>query len=543
MVALLAITIGSSLAFINRENNYFEITKNLEIFTNIFKHLNGNYVDKLDAEKLTNTGIKAMLKSLDPYTDFIPEQELSDYRTQTTGKYSGIGALISKRDDYVIISEPYEGFPAQKAGLRAGDKLLKAGDVSLKGKTTSEVSNLLKGQPNTELTITIERPGESKPLTKTFTRKEVVINSVPYADEVAEGIGYIRLGSFTDQCSKELLSNIRQLKNDENIDRLILDLRSNPGGLLNEAVSVANIFLEKGTEVVSTRSKSRDWDKSYRTKKVAEYAGLPLVVLIDGGSASAAEIVAGAVQDLDRGIVVGDRSFGKGLVQTTKNIGYNTKMKITTAKYYLPSGRCLQAIDYSGGYSDKLEQVPDSLRTAFKTTNGRTVYDAGGIDPDFSIEVPKYANVTASLITKNLIFDYATEYRIKNPNIATPDKFELSDQDFDAFVQWLSDKDYNYITKSEQVLEKLKQSAKNDKYEGILDNDITKLEEQIIAVKQNDIIKYQKEIKQLLEYEIVSRYFYQKGEIQESLEDDPDLAKAISLLQNESEYQKALRLK
>jgi carboxyl-terminal processing protease len=357
-------------------SGYFEVTKNLDIFTSLFREVNIYYVDETKPGEMIEKAIDSMLKSLDPYTTYIPESEIEDFRFQTTGQYGGIGATIRKRDDYVIISEPYKGFPADKAGLKAGDKLLEIDGKSVKGKSTQDVSSVLKGQPGVAVNLLIERPGTKKPIQKIFTREEVKVKSIPYKGIVDEGIAYVRLRSFTRNCSKEVKDAIVELKEEHEVKGLILDLRSNPGGLLNESVNLCNLFIDKGQEVVSTKGKIKDWEKSYKTSKEPLDKEIPLVVLINQSSASASEIVSGTMQDLDRGVVIGKKSFGKGLVQQTRKLSYNSQVKVTVAKYYTPSGRCIQALDYAHRNEDgSVGKVPDSLKTAFQTKNGRLVYD------------------------------------------------------------------------------------------------------------------------------------------------------------------------
>lgn len=539
LLAALLLFSSLSYAFIGRNSN-FELTKNLELFVQMFQLLEDLYVDEIEPNKLVRTGIDAMLKSLDPYTSYISEEDLEGYRLQTTGRYGGIGALIRTTGDYVIISEPYEGFPAFKAGLMAGDKIIQIEDQPAKGFNTDDVSKLLKGKPGTDVNITIERFGEEKPIQKTLTREEIQINSVPYYGMVGDKVGYILLNSFTENCSKDVAHALEKLKEEKGATSVVLDLRSNPGGLLNEAVNVSNVFLPKKTKIVSTQSKKRDWEKNYFTKRSGMDTDIPLVVLIDNASASASEIVSGVMQDMDRGIVIGQRSFGKGLVQTTKEVGYGAKLKLTTAKYSLPSGRCIQAVDYSGGYKEGAEKIPDSLRTAFKTINGRTVYDAGGVDPDITIENRKYGNITLSLVGKQLLFGFANQYRSNHATIPTPDEFELTDADFKVFEDYLSDKEYNYVTTSEQLLEELQKNAEEEKYLEAIQSNIEELTAQIKQDKAKDLEKFQDEIESLLEYEIASRYYFQKGRIQETLEDDEAVKKAVAILTQPTQYQQLL---
>lgn len=523
------------------KNNSFEIAKNLEIFAAIFRELDAFYVDEISPQKFVRSGIEGMMSSLDPYTTFISEDEMGSYEMQTTGKYGGIGSLIRKSGDYVVIIEPYEGSPSVKSDLRAGDKIIKIDGISAKGKNSDDVSKMLKGEPNTQVKLVIERPGEPKPIEKIITREEIVIKNVPYYGLIeGTNIGYIKLTGFTDKCSNEVAEALKDLKTKYKAQSIILDLRDNPGGLLNEAIDVANIFVGSDVEIVSTKGRKREWDKSYKTRKQPIDTQIPLTILIDRGSASAAEIVSGALQDLERGVVLGDRSYGKGLVQSTREMGYNSRIKLTTSKYYLPSGRGIQAVDYSGGYSDKLEKVPDSLRTAYQTKNKRTVYDAGGVDPDVKIESPKFANITNSLYNKYLFFDYANLYRSRNGQLSKPNEFELTDKDLNDFFTYLSDKEYDYTSKSEQLLKNLKEVTDKEQYFAALKTDISQLETEIKHDKQQDLQKNKEEIRQLLEYEIVSRYYLLHGQITESLEDDEAVKKAVEILQNNVKYQQIL---
>ena len=405
----IAILIGSyaiiSYSFVD---SYFEVSKNLDIFATLFRELNIYYVDETNPGDLMKKGIDNMLESLDPYTNFIPESEIEDYRYMTTGSYGGIGALVRQMGDYVVISEPYEGFPAQKADLRAGDKILKVNDIDVKGKKTDDISKYLKGQASTSIKLLIEREGEKKPIEKIINREEIKIKSVSYSGMISKSVGYIKLTGFTENASGEVKDALLDLKKNPALKSIVFDLRGNPGGLLKEAIDIVNLFEDKGTEIVSTRGKVKDWDKIYKAVNNPVDLSVPMVVLVDRGSASASEIVSGSLQDLDRGVVIGQRSYGKGLVQQTRDLSYNAKLKVTVAKYYTPSGRCIQALDYSHRNEDgSVDKVADSLISAFKTKNGRIVYDGGGIAPDVAIEPQKYSSILGSLITKNLLFDFA----------------------------------------------------------------------------------------------------------------------------------------
>lgn len=522
-------------------DNYFEVSKNLDIFATLFRELNIYYVDETNPGDLMKKGIDDMLSSLDPYTNYIPESEIEDYRYMTTGQYGGIGALIRQDGDFIYISEPYEGFPAQKADLRAGDKILKINDTEIKGKKTEDVSKFLKGQPNSTIRLIIEREGESKPIEKEINREEIKIKSVSYSGMTSSNVGYIKLTGFTENAATEVKEALVELKKNSELKFLVLDLRGNPGGLLKEAIDIVNLFADKGTDIVSTRGKVKDWDKMHKAMNSPVDMAIPIAVLIDHGSASASEIVSGALQDLDRGVVIGQRSYGKGLVQQTRPLSYNAQLKVTVAKYYTPSGRCIQALDYSHRNEDgSVDKVPDSLITAFKTKNGRIVYDGGGVAPDVTIEAPKYSSILASLVTKNLIFNYATKFRMQHPTIPSVKEFNLSDADYDDFVAYLNTKEYDYTTKTEKALDELKEGAKDDKASDLIKTDIEALKAKIMHNKKDDLVKYKPEIKQFLEEEIVSRYYFQKGRLEATLKSDPDLKEAVAILNNQERYKSIL---
>jgi carboxyl-terminal processing protease len=522
-------------------DSYFEVSKNLDIFATLFRELNIYYVDETNPGDLMKKGIDDMLASLDPYTNYIPESEIEDYRYMTTGQYGGIGALIRQDGDYVVISEPYEGFPAQKADLRAGDKILKINDTETKGKKTEDISKFLKGQPSSTIKLLIEREGEKKPIEKIINREEIKIKSVPYSGMISPEVGYIKLTGFTENAGGEVKEALLELKKNSAFKSLILDLRGNPGGLLKEAVDIVNLFEEKGTDIVSTRGKIKDWDKTHKAANSPVDMEVPVAILIDRGSASASEIVSGALQDLDRGVVVGQRSYGKGLVQQTRPLSYNAQLKVTVAKYYTPSGRCIQALDYSHRNEDgSVAKVPDSLITAFKTKNGRIVYDGGGVAPDVATETPKYSSILTSIVTKNLIFKYATKYRNTHNSITPAKEFKLSDAEYDEFVAYLNDKDYDYTTRTEKTLDELKESAKEDKSLDAINADIEALKTKVMHNKKDDLIKYKPEIKQFLEEEIASRYYFQNGRLESSLDEDVELKEAVALLKDQERYKKIL---
>ena len=523
------------------DSKYFEISKNIEIFTNLYKEINTFYVDEIDPARLMRTGIDAMLESLDPYTNYISESEMEGFRIMTKGTYGGIGAMISKRGKYVVITEPYEGFAAHKAGLKAGDMILSIDGKSAEDKNTDAISDVLKGSPNTSVRLKIRRPGPSGTSTELdvdLTREKIVVPNVPYYSEVSNGIGYITLTTFTEKAGANVEKALQELQSKHDLKGVIFDLRGNGGGLLSEAINVSNVFIKKGQEVVTTRGKIKDWDRNFGTRNKPVDLNIPLAVLIDGGSASASEIVSGVIQDLDRGVLVGQKSFGKGLVQNTRDVGYNSRVKLTTAKYYIPSGRCIQAVSYKDG---KPIEIPDSLKTAFKTQNGRKVYDGAGIRPDIKIEHEKLSNIAISLLRKNLIFEYASEYTFKHKEINQAKAFNFSNADFEDFIKFLGGKDYDYETTSEKVLNNLEEKAKKEKYFEAIKNEISQVKTKIKQDKKNDLYKFKSQIKDLLEREIVSRYYYQKGEIEVGLKNDPEIKEAISVLLDKKRYNEILK--
>jgi carboxyl-terminal processing protease len=507
----------------------------------MYKELNSNYVDELNHGDLIKTGIEAILEKLDPYTVYISEADIEDYKFMTTGEYGGIGALIHQLGDYVIVSEPYEGSPAQKAGLIPGDKILSVNDRDAKGKSVSDVSAILKGEPGTRLKLDVQREGYAKPLTYEFQREKVSIPNVAHSLTVDDGIGYIKLTGFTQNSSKEVKDAFLKLKENTNLKGLIIDLRDNGGGLLSEAVSISNLFVKRGELIVSTKGKTPDRNKSYKTLVQPIDTEIPIVVLVNPFSASASEIVAGALQDLDRAVIIGERTFGKGLVQNIIPLSYNTQMKVTVAKYYIPSGRCIQAIDYehkdSAGVAGK---IPDSLINSFKTSTGRIVYDGGGITPDIVIESPMISNIAISLITHYLIFDYANKFKREHDSIPPARDFVITPEIYADFVNWLQDKDYDYITRSEKLLADLKKTAEVEKYYDELAPDFALLESKMIHNKQTDLEKFSKEIKSLMRNEIVSRYYLQKGRVEAAVTEDEEMNKAKEILLDPQAYNSIL---
>jgi carboxyl-terminal processing protease len=538
---LIVAFVVSSFATINSTTNYFEISKNLDIFASVYREVNTYYVDEVDAGKLMKKGIDEMLNSLDPYTNFISESEIEDFRFQVTGQYGGIGAQIGTRGEYVVITDPYENYPAQKEDLRAGDMIIDIDGKSTKGKNTSDISKLLKGQAGTKVKITIKREGEGEQ-TKTLTRQEIHINNVPYFGMIDDKTGYIRLATFTNDAGKEVKDALIELKKNPSLKSVILDVRGNPGGLLHEAVNIVNVFIPQGQEVVSTKGKVKEWEKSYKTLNPPVDTEIPLVVLTNRSSASASEIVSGSIQDLDRGVIIGLKTFGKGLVQSTRPLSYNTQVKITTAKYYTPSGRCIQALDYSHRNEDgSVGAVADSLKKEFKTKDGRKVFDGGGVDPEIVVTHHPYSKLAESLIAKQLVFDFATTYRLKHDKIVSSKEFHITDIDFDDFKKYISGKEYDYMTASERALDDFKKKAEDEKYFSAVKDQYESLKHNLQHDKQADLEKNKKEIMQLIDKEIASRYYFQKARYEASFNSDEDIQEALRLFSDMSRYQNLLK--
>lgn len=527
-----------SLSFVDE---YFEVSKQLDIFSTLYREVNLHYVDRTDPGKLMKTGIDAMLETLDPYTTFIPESDIEDYRFMTTGQYGGIGALVKQKGDYVVISEPYEGFPAQKNDLRAGDELVDIDGKSLKGKKTDEVSRLLKGAPGTSFKLTVRREGHPTLLEKQITRAEIKVKCVPYYAVLSDSIGYLKLTGFTDQATVEVAAAIKSMKEKMPLKGLILDLRGNPGGLLQEAVNISNLFLPRGVDIVSTKGRMQEMDKTYKAVAPPLDENLPIAVLVNSGSASASEIVSGSLQDLDRAVIIGQRTYGKGLVQTTRPLSYNSQLKVTTAKYYIPSGRCIQALDYSNRNADgSVGKVPDSLMHEFKTKGGRTVLDGGGILPDVKTDVRKYSNITTSLIQKNIVFDFATRYRTLHDSVPNAQQFQLEEKDWNDFIVFLKNKEYDYSTKSERSLEEMKKNAEEENYFATVEKEYLALKEKLVSDKQSDLLKHKVELLQVLEEEIITRYYFQTGRTATGLDHDQEVRTARNLLQQSDRYKAIL---
>jgi carboxyl-terminal processing protease len=525
----------------SQADNRFEVSKNLDVFNALVKEVDMFYVDSVDVEKTVRTGIDAMLSTLDPYTEYIPEQEMGDLKFITTGEYGGIGSFIRERDGGVYIIEPFEGMPAALAGLKAGDKLLVIDGTDLTGMTSDKVSELLKGKPNTKMTLKIQRPNEKKPRTLELIRKQVLVDQVTYYGVRNDSIGYIYLKGFTDKSAQEVKAAFEDLKKNHHIKSLVFDLRNNGGGLLDGAVQIVGMFVPKGEVVLSTKGKIKQWDRTYRTATEPLDTVMPIAVLINGGSASAAEIVSGALQDMDRAVLVGQRSFGKGLVQSTRELPYNGNLKVTMSKYYIPSGRCIQAIDYSHKNPDgSAARIPDSLTTVFNTSKGRLVRDGGGVRPDFEVEEPKVPTIMYYLVSDMVAFDFATEWAQRHPSIGTIESFRFSDADYEEFKKFAKEKNFTYDRQSEKLLKNLKEVAG---FEGYLDessDEFKALEAKLTPNLDRDLDRFKDQITELLSAEIVKRYYYQKGELIQSLKKDKVLDKALEVLGNPSLYQTTL---
>jgi carboxyl-terminal processing protease len=523
-----------------QESKDFKLTKNLDIYISLLRELNAFYVDEIDPEKLVHKSIAGMLSTLDPYTSFYPEEDSGDLDFMTTGKYGGFGSLIRKSGDYIQVTNVYKGFPADKSGIRPGDLMLSIDGVSLKGVTSDKASDMLKGEPGTEAEIVIRR--SSGELTKKLRRERIAISAVPYYGMVDENTGYIRFTNFTQNCIAEVKNALIDLKDKQGAEDLILDLRSNPGGLVNEAVEIVNLFVKPGQEVVSTRGRARQYDAVFRTTKNPVAPDMPVVVLINRASASASEIVAGALQDLDRGIIVGERSFGKGLVQVARPLSYKAQVKITTAKYYIPSGRCIQAVDFSHPNEDgSVGYIPDSLIKTFTTRNGRPVKDGGGIIPDITVPSDMLNRFTSELYVQNMVFDFATEYFWSNPRPAMLDSLKLNERDMERFEAFLGERKFSYRTNSEAMLDELTKSAREEDLFNGNSETIEKLREGLSHTLERDMSVYGADVAELIESELAGRYFYDAGMVQYSLTRDSQVKEAISIAGDKARYQSLLR--
>ncbi|MFT4601460.1 MAG: carboxyl-terminal processing protease [Arenicella sp.] len=540
---LVLVTFMSAFAAVAQEErpSDFEIYKNLELFEMVYKTVDISYVDEANPGHLMKVAIDAMLKELDPYTVYIPESLMEDYKLMTTGQYGGIGALIQQQGDKVVVSEPHEGFPAQKAGLYAGDQFIEIDGRSVEGLKTSEISDKLKGKPGSKLNVKIKRQGEL--MDKELIREEVKLKAVPYSGMINEDVGYIKLNSFTKTAHQDVLEAFVDLKKNKGMTKLVFDLRNNGGGLLIEAVKIVNMFVPKGTIIVSMKGRESRSDVTYAAPFKPEDLVMPITVLVNKNSASASEIVSGALQDLDRAVIVGERSYGKGLVQRPLDLKYGAKIKVTIAKYYTPSGRCIQKLDYSNRETgDKASAVSDSLIKKFKTSNGRDVADGRGIDPEVLIDLPRYSRLTMSLVLSNIIFEFATKFRAENESIAVPREFHISDVQYQEFKTFALAKEFEYSTASGDLMEKLKETAEDENFMGDAQSEYDQLMEKFKPSKERDLEKFKKEILEILEDEIVVRYHFQKGRISHSLPDDPYIIESIKILNDKSRYNDILNI-
>ena len=539
---LLVFTVTTAVG--QNKNNNFEISKSLDIYNNVLRQLNMFYVDEINPAELNESAINAMLDGLDPYTVFIPESQIEDVKLMTTGEYGGIGAIIQYYENKTQISEPYEGFPAAKAGLIPGDIFLEVNGINVEGKMTNEVSELLKGTPGTTVKLKMQRPGEKEPFVKELKREKIKIDNIPYSTVFDNGIGYAILTQFTKDCAKELKDVIVDMKKNHELKGFILDLRGNGGGLLNEAVDIVNMFVPKNKLVVYQKGKVAEHNYNHYTQHEPLDLDIPLVILVNEGSASASEIVAGSIQDFDRGVIMGQRTFGKGLVQNILPMSYNTQIKVTVAHYYLPSNRCIQEIDYSKknkkNVADTLAKA-DTLGKAFHTANGRVVYEGHGIQPDVKIEPTVASTIATYLYAKNIFFKYANKFYREHKSIKPANEFKITDAIYNDFMQFVKDDGFTFTSESEKEIKELEKIAKLEGYldeiQPILDQAVAKIEEE----KANDLVNNRKEIEELLKIEIASRYYYQRGKIIATLDDDPELAKAFEVILNQEEYNNILK--
>jgi len=542
LVIVLSIVAVSLISFSFVEDYYFEVSKNLDIFTTTYRNVNIYYVDSIQPGELMEKGINSMLKTLDPYTVYIPESDIEDYKmTHISAEYGGIGALVHERNGEIEVSEVYEGFPAQKNDIRPGDKILSVNGTSVAKKEVGDVTEYLKGAKGSKVSLTLKREGEDKPVEKNLYRDEIKFKNVPYFGMVSPNTGYIRLSQFLEDAGEEVGSAYASLKSNPGMKYLVLDLRGNGGGLLKEAVEIVNLFVDKGEKIVSQKGKVKEMNMEYMATRPAVDNQVPIAVLVDKGSASAAEIVTGALQELDRGVVIGQRTFGKGLVQQTYPMSYNTLLKVTIAKYYTPSGRCIQALDYAHrSRSGIAGHHVDSLLKEFKTKNGRSVYDGSGVYPDVYLEQEQFSNISGALAVNYLVFDYANEYFRAHPSIDSADKFHLSDAEFADFTKWLGNKKYDYTNKSESKLDDLKQAAQKEKYFSGMENEFTALKKKMEEQKKSDIKIHSEEIREMLEAEIVSRYYFESGALRSNFKYDKELKKAIEVLNDSKTYSSIL---
>ncbi len=541
-IRLILILCGCSLLSFDGGGNYFEISKNIDMFTTMYKELNSYYVDDIEPNAFMQRGMDAMLEGLDPYTVFISEADIEDYRFQTTGRYGGIGCYVRQYDEHIVVSEVIQGYGADKAGIKGGDRILFVDGVDVKSFATDEVGDLMRGEPNSQVTMRIERLQQNRAYTELEvrpTRQEIQVLNVPFYGMINEQVGYIKLSNFMEDAAAEVENAFIELRDgNTQMQSVILDLRGNPGGLLREAVKICNLFIEKNELVVETKGRLSEWDAEFKTRDNPVDLEMKVVVLINHSSASASEIVSGTLQDLDRGVVIGERSYGKGLVQTTRPLSYNAQLKLTTAKYYIPSGRCIQALNYAERRDDgSVGRIPDSLIQEFTTRNGRVVYDGGGIMPDLEVEMPALSDIAYTLLSEQLIFDYATIFQSNNDSLPViPSEYYVSDELFAAFAKWIRAQSFEYTTQSEDALDSLRIKSKEDGYYEAIKETLDALDIELSRDKGADIEKHEDELRQLLNEEIVRRYFYEQGSIESSFQYDQQIQQACSVLANEASY-------
>ena len=541
IIIAVTIAIFSTLFFAFDDRDDFELAKNMDIYHTLMRELRLYYVDDIQISKVMKTSIDQMLETLDPYTVYYPESEIEDFKFMTTGQYGGIGAIIRTDKDKIIIEEVYENYPAAKAGIRAGDIIKKVGDHEAKTSNYDDISVLMKGLPDTEIEITVFRPTDNKTYTKKLNRERIKVDNVTYYGMLNENTGYINLSGFTQNAYTEVKDALVKLKS-QNANKIVLDIRSNPGGLLIEAVNIVSLFVEKGTPIVSMKGKIKDSNHNFVTNIDPVDLQIPLCVLVNHNSASASEIVSGALQDLDRAVIIGERTYGKGLVQETRDLSYNAKLKVTTAKYYIPSGRCIQALDYTHRNADgSVGYIPDSLISLFKTKAGRKVYNGGGIVPDIKMDESSSSHIAQYLLSNFIIFDYATLFASKNDSISGPMTFNISDTEYQQFIEFALSKKIEYISETQKVLDELVEAAKKEKYSKKAEPEIEALKKALKLDVKEDLIYYKDEVKLLIESEIIKRYYYRKGAIQRNLGENASVLSAIELLKDPNKYNSLLK--
>lgn len=530
------------LSFTPPAERYFEIAKNLDVFASLFKEVNALYVDEINPNKTIRTGIDAMLASLDPYTNFISEDEVEDFRTLNTGQYGGIGAVTRVFNNRTVVTMVHENYPAYKNGLKIGDEVIKMNGIELSTLTLEEANHLMRGQVGTPVKLTVKRMGKEKPFDIEFKREKIKISNVPYFGMVSSDVGYVQLTEFTPDAGKEVKNAVVSLK-EKGAKYMIIDLRGNPGGLLMESVNICNLFIPKGKKVVDTKGKVENSNITYETLNNPIDLDIPVVVLINRGSASASEIVAGTLQDYDRAVILGERSYGKGLVQIPRPLSYNSQVKITTAKYYTPTGRCIQVLDYSHRREDgSVASIPDSLKKEFHTSRGRKVFDGGGIEPDISLESEEAAIISQILYGNGFIFDYATLYAFNHPTIADAKSFSLTNQEYAEFENWMKTKSYTTQSPIEAELADLTNEAKREKFYDDLKPQLDQIKSRLADSKKTELSRHKDQVKKLLEREIVSRYYFEKGTVETGFKYDQEVKAGIDILHNQAEYKKILKL-